>query len=99
MAVDRFLDRPSRCIWPLNQPNSYALTLIQRQTPLSEAANDKVVHSEDSELDDDGGQRSSNGNSDIIGSGGNNQLVSYIDYDYDIIITNIIGIKVLIILY
>jgi hypothetical protein len=31
--------------------------------------------------------------------GGNNQLVSYIDYDYYIIITNIIGIKVQIILY
>ena len=35
----------------------------------------------------------------IIHRGGNNQLVSYIDYDYHIIITNIIGIKVLIILY
>ena len=30
---------------------------------------------------------------------GNNQLVSYIDYNYNIIITNIIRIKVLIILY
>ena len=35
----------------------------------------------------------------VANSGGNNQLISYIDYDYDIIITNIIGIKVLIILY
>ena len=32
-------------------------------------------------------------------SGGNSQLVSYIDYDYNIIITNIIRIRVLIILY
>ena len=35
MAINRFLDRPSRCIWPLDQPNGYAskqavLTLIQR---------------------------------------------------------------------
>ena len=35
----------------------------------------------------------------IEGRGGNNQLVSYIDYDYNIIITNIIRIKVQIILY
>jgi len=34
-----------------------------------------------------------------VARGGNNQLVSYIDYDYYIIITNIIRIKVQIILY
>ena len=34
-----------------------------------------------------------------LGRGGINQLVSYINYDYHIIITNIIRIKVQIILY
>lgn len=45
------------------------LTLIQRQTPLGKAANDKAVHPEDSELSDDSGQRSSDGNSNLSGGG------------------------------
>ena len=50
------------------------LTLIQRQTPLGKAANDKAVHSEDSELSGDGGQRSSDGNSDLSGGYGRQRM-------------------------
>ena len=53
------------------------LTLIQRprdKLHFGKAANGKAVYSEDSELSDDGGQRSSDGDPDISGSDGHQRM-------------------------
>lgn len=61
--------------WPAERlrkqaSGAYLDSETQRQTPLSIAANDKAVHSEDSGLSDDGGQCSSDGSSDLGGGDG-----------------------------